>query len=600
MMEESQKIHTILNCFVDMNLELNEKFPYDIHVLSVSLSADAYAVEENAVLVVNVSISEPSANGVEEADLIFAHQTTAAGDMNTSSLPFHLKWLVGEQFKTVSIPVNRDFFEEGKETFLIGLTNLVNLLSGEHVQAEVLVVDKTVLHTVKIISSNINSTVAPHLDPNSIVFDQVTSTEGTLKETFFGENKSASKSLFVTLLEGENINVDVALDSPSEFGVEKVDVMLSNSSSNLVTLGHSRLEWGVGERYKTISIQTLNDNSLQGTRNMTLELRNPDSVKFDPLGISKIQIRLNDPPIARRFTTIDLGRIFKQRGSVLNGNPISGQDNEIALRTIADGQATGQPSLYWLTEIGTFYTDEQNTVSLSESVNYSEWPNYYFGINTNGQPHGVRLKVTNQGMADVVIGNNTYGVGENFYYTLARGATTFTLPTNDGLFPEGSVIMDGTDNVVLTAETFTLSKYKLEVEVLLPQFNIIGGEGTSGPHGFQLRTLSNLPNTYLIGDFSLSSYANSQSSTLNSYELYSKYHNMRTTYDGSTCTNSFVGANKIHDVTVKGLILLSQNSLASDYISHSMLNDHDFSPICGSSVGITQNLSWISIPFEIS
>lgn len=594
-MEESRKVSTILNCFVDMNLETNEKFPYDVQLLDVSFGSANYVVDETATLTASIVLSQPSSQGIEEVDLIFSHITTGDDDMDLSAFPIRLKWEVGEQTKTVQIPVFRDFVEDENEVLMLGLTNLCNLKIGSFAQANVLVVDRTLLRTVGILAASPNSGNSPIRDPNATKF--TTSTRTSQNNTII------SNTIAFTVVEGEQLAITVGLDKPSQFGVEKVDITISNVLDTVgfeapptVVLSVNALEWGVDEQYKTVTISAARDGMLQGSRKMLLELKNPVATKFG-LERNSIEVTVKDPPISRRYASIDLGRIFKQRGSDITPSNTNSQNSELHLKTISDGQATSSASLYWLVELGTYYVDENNNPDLSESANYDLWPNYYFGVNALGQSEGVYLRATNQGAGAVDYQGSSYNVGESFDVILSRGASIVTLPTNDGLQPEGSILAQ--DNSVLEDSTFTECRYKLEVTIDIPQIPVYNENYTSGPHGFILKTASQTPNVYLLGDYVLENYATAQESLDNVLGLYSSYSNMRTRFNGSVCSNTYEGLGRVFNVRINGLILLSQNSLGSDYISHEILPMRDMVPVCGTSSGNVSGLQWTSIPFEI-
>lgn len=401
-MEESAKVNTILNCFVDMNLETNEMFPYYVQLLSVSFIRAHYAVNEADSVSVVVSLNSPSTTGVEEADIILSHVNTDNADVDMAIFPTHLRWGIGEQEKLITVPAFRDFLEENDEEFKLGITNLVNLMPGPLVQSSIIIVDTTELRSVSIMEASTNT--------RPLVNDSI-STVVPAAPTRSGPNVSVFNSSVVNstdplqsylVVEGEQVNITVSLDQPSQYGVERVDVSVINGMSNFdtdptsfVVLNSTRLEWDIGEQAKTLTINASLNNILDGTRRIILQLSNPDSVKFLPESIKRVQILIQDPPIARLFTTIDFGKIFKQRGSVLSGQDPSHLEQELYLMSIADGQATTTSSLYWLVEMGTIYVDEQNTAELSESLNYPDWPTYYFGVDANGNDSGVILKVTN-------------------------------------------------------------------------------------------------------------------------------------------------------------------------------------------------------------
>lgn len=595
-MEISRKVHTVLKCFVDMNLETNEKFPYDVQLLSVSFDSASYAIDENNTVSISISLEQPSLQGIEEADLILSHITTDSIDIDGSELPLRLKWNVGEQTKVVNIPVLRDFLQEGNESFLLGLTNLCNLKSGEFVQTRVIVVDTTELRTVRILSARPNAFGASLDDPNATILSSYIDggrrgTDAVLKNT-----------TTFTLIEGDQISMVIGLDRPSQFGVERVELSISSGLDisgleyqSSIILSSNMLAWEIGEQYKTVTINTGRDSIIQGDRRMILELKNPYAVKFgDEEG--RVEVIIQDPPIARRYASIDFGRIFKQRGSDITPSN-NAQGSTIHLKCIPDGQITNQSSIYWLTEMGTSYIDENNNPDLNESSNYAQWPNYYFGVNERGTPQGVYLRVTNRGIGNIMYGEQTYAPGQSFLVTLSRGSATITLPTNDLLQPEGSFVPS--DNSLLTENTFTECKYQFDVVIDIPQFQAINENRVYGPHGFILKTDSDESLTYLLGEFTLANYNTAQESIDNPLGLYSSYSNMRTRYDGSSCSIDYEGYGKVHDVMIHGLILLSENSLGSDRIDHNILPMYDRSPICGANSGNSNGLSWISIPFEI-
>lgn len=603
-MEESAKVSTILNCFVDMNLETNEMFPYDVQMLSVSFITAYHTVDEASVVSVVVSLNSPSTTGAEEADVILSHISTSDGDVDVSGFPVHVKWEIGEQQKVIIVPALRDFLEESDEELKLGITNLVNLMPGPLVQSNIMVMDMTELRSVSILEASTNTRPLVN-DATSMVATDSTTSSRPNASVFTSSLVNSSAALRSYLVvEGEQVNITISLDQPSQYGVEKVDVSVINGMSDFdldptsfVVLNSTRLEWAIGEQIKTLTINASLNNILDGTRRIILELTNPDSVKFLPESIKKVQIMIQDPPITRRFTTIDFGRIFKQRGSVLSVYDPSHVEQELYLMSITDGQMTNTSSLYWLVEIGTIYTDQQNTAGLSESLNYPEWPTYYFGVDPVGNDAGIILKVTNQGVGEITYNGLIIPAGSTFNILLGRDATTITLPTNSGLQPAGSIL--ASDNITLSDDTFVESKYKFELYASIPEFNIIGTNETSGPHGFQLKTFSDQPNTYIIGEFTLSGHTTATQASNNALALFSSYSNMRTRFDTTSCTSTFSGPNKVHNVRVHGLILLSQNSLASDYITHEIGLRDDFSPICGASTGNLNNLPWISIPFEI-
>ncbi len=577
-MEISQKSNVILQCFVDMNLETNENLPYDINVLEVSIEKSFYTTSEGKTLRVVVELSEPSVLGIEEADVILANISTSSGD-TSGTFPIHLKWERGEQQKELNITVNSDFIEEQTESFVLGLANLVNLDPGSFVRSTVSVADTTDLRSISILSAGRTRSMTI-LDGSQNSFQ-----------------RGVGNTINIGAIEGELTNIVIGLDQPSQHGIEKVKVSLSSPSDfNLssVIMSSTLVEWAVGERFKTILVSIPADRVLDGVRTLNISLYEAENSKIandSPL----VRIDLMDVPVARRFAIIDMGRIFKQRGSALSSNDAHPNDYELSLRVITDNQITNINSLYWLVEIGTNYIDNSSTYSLSESANYSNWPNYDFGVFGNRVDSVVYLRVTNLGIDSVEYDNIVRGAGESFDIPMVRGNTSVTLQTNDDLVLAGTIH----EGESIQEDTYLSAKYKLEIIINLPQLPITGqGEAVAAPHGFVLKTTSAIQNSYFIGEFSFPNLPTAREAYENKLLLISSYKLLRTTFDGTSCYNLFDGPGKVHNVRINGLILLSQNSLSSDYLDHTFLPEGEFSPNCLPIAGSSNNLGWVSVPFE--
>jgi hypothetical protein len=117
MQQESNKVSTILQCFVDTNLELNEYYPYRLADLKeVFFETRSLIIPENTSFPVTISLSEPSTTGNEVATVGFVSRGASLNDIN-SQLPQTFTWQVGEQQKTFFVTVVSDFFIEIGELF---------------------------------------------------------------------------------------------------------------------------------------------------------------------------------------------------------------------------------------------------------------------------------------------------------------------------------------------------------------------------------------------------------------------------------------------------------------------------------------------------
>jgi hypothetical protein len=118
-------------------------------------------------------------------------------------------------------------------------------------------------------------------------------------------------------------------------------------------------------------------------------------------------------------------------------------------------------------------------------------------------------------------------------------------------------------------------------------------------HSFTLKNGQLNNNSRLIGEFSFQGKNTQQEAIDGRLYLYSKYRNFRTTTMWNICVNSFNGDNKIKNVRIRGVIMLSQNSLSTNYHEHEFSDFNDFEPICGFNQASYGQNQLTGIPFEI-
>jgi hypothetical protein len=127
--QQSKAVHTILQCFVDQNLETNENLKYSYILPKISFENNQIDVNEGTSVIVNVSLDFASYFGIEEVDIYYVPSSASESDVNISfSLiePLRLVWEVGEQTKSISLSALTDSVIEGTEKFYFQLKNPLN------------------------------------------------------------------------------------------------------------------------------------------------------------------------------------------------------------------------------------------------------------------------------------------------------------------------------------------------------------------------------------------------------------------------------------------------------------------------------------------
>lgn len=151
---ESSRIHTLLNCFVDLNLETNENIIQINKLSNVSFEFSEYSVNEGQSVQVRVGLNSPSTFGIEQITVNLTSPIVYAANLGqdyiaAQNYPLTLTWSIGEQIKTLSFTALTGGFFENTESFLLNISNLINVDQG--------LIPNTV---VKIINSPITLTEA--------------------------------------------------------------------------------------------------------------------------------------------------------------------------------------------------------------------------------------------------------------------------------------------------------------------------------------------------------------------------------------------------------------------------------------------------------
>ena len=575
-MEESNKISTILQCFVDTNLELNENLPYaGIEVPAVFFTELFRTAPENTTVGIQVALSAPSEKGIEVVTVVFIPGTAGPEDIS-AELPVTLTWEPGEQFKTVQVELLKDFEleDESNEAFSLALVSALNCtLDEDNSVATTFIVDTTVFNRASFVET----------DDGQIL------SNGT--EDFLSYNYDSS---FPTTLR-------VGLNNPSEAGVERLNVKLYRLSTNYFDgrfageVFSIPVAFDVGEQFKDVVIENVADSILNISPILVAAIENPVKVTLDT-GASAFEYALmyvtnNLLTINRRWTTMNFGEMYRQKGPVVGGylqlrSPVS---SEIP-QTLSDTQNS------WSIKYGNVYNDNTSSEANGYAeVNYSGFPLYRFGPAFGETEDDMILKVTNNGEYDILWDGGIVPPGNTFDIPITGNEFEISLPSNSNLIEAGEVIPQTGENA--QERLYADSLYSMSLKYNSPGYTNPDGDQVYS-HGFTLQGGSG--GQISIGDFSLKNYGNIFESQINKDYLASYYVSASTRYNGSSCTNGFSGPENIYNIRMLGYILLDDTEPTTAYGGFEFIKLNDFSPVCGEGNTSYTSPLWMGIPFEVA
>lgn len=542
-MEISKKISDIIKCFVDTNLETNEKYPYNIDLPEVSFSTNSYDLI-NGEAVVQISIDRPSEVGMESVSLV------SLGPSNHKILD--IQWNIGEQNKTVTI--TQDYISNSYE---IGITNLSGVLGGEFLQAKI---------------------VAPTISE---------STERLPKLSI--------------LRDGDNLRFQINQQSN---GNEEFEILAYKTWSSIEErrlgiardssfLGKRKITWNEGVTDIDFSISEFSQNNIgpnSGTA-LLVTIQNPKNILIEGATDYEFNIQSLSDNVIRRFSIIDLHNIFIQKGGITSSENTQS-------RKVVDGTLIGSPTNDWLVELGTSYQDETINPQISEDLNYDKYPNYFFGTRYEDDNFPVFLVIENIGEVSSEINGSIILPNQSKEYRIYRDDLKFTLPSNSTIIRKGKYF--GNELISQDGDAYAETKYKFYIRLGFPKITNSQGNEVN-PHGFTLRNATTINgDTYEVGSFNLKNFSDQYIANDNILTLTSYHRSIRTTFDGS-CTQSFDGENKVKNIKIQGLLLLDDNPMnESNTFGHTFeLNRTRFSPICQSISNTSNGNPWSSIEYQI-
>lgn len=566
-------VNTILQCFVDQNLETNENVFYTFQRRNVSFDYSSININEGATASIRIGLDAPSTLGIEEVDLYFLNQNIGGVDTNNDlSLsfgflePLRLAWSAGEQYKFISITANNDFLIENTENFNLKLDHFVNLSPGNFTNLNVGIINTTVFRKVGIESTN-GSMIIPTNGP-------------------IGLNYS--------LVEGESKDIIISLDSPSIFGIEEVDVVFFSTSSITGVSANDyalnlpqpiRLTWSVGEQTKIISLSAIADTDYFEPKyeELGIQLSNPAFVdivtapiSLPSSGIAKFPgatATIENVTVDFEYTRVYLGPFATQPGRIATWPSYN-------LLQPVEADPYGPPFVFF-----------------PNSYTYSNH-NRFFWYNP-GKPNTdlfnfnsskLRVDIKNAGNYPILYNNTVLNVGQSISVNPNTLYFYLDLPANfsQNLTSSGTTIIVG-------------GAYEISVYM---SYTGNGPNSTYYYGEFKLKdfatntTSSN--KTFNLGYQFFNTYSQSTfSSSTNSYYLITKMSNVGTGRSagmfGMNCPGGLAGfnINQQENAAVDGLYFIDSYS-TTDYIGLEFRQGGGIVPTCNSTFG--QNQSYEIIP----
>jgi len=464
------KINTILQCFVDLNLETDENTTFFLDLPEVSFEQPIYSVDEGSSVNVIISLSAPSVSGLEEVEIGIVANNTSLSDFGTLGeiYPQTLAFSAGQQTHTISFDANTDIFEEGSESFDVILSYFTNTVPGQFITTTVNIVDLTDLKEVFINEQGGILVPATPQDPARVDF---------------------------SVLEGNFKDIKISLDSPSVLGVESVQAQITNiSTSSNDYLGNvtTTFSWAPGEQHKTLQIAANSDELIEDSEFLKIQLVNAVNANIFSPSEARLEILDGSPePLYANFNfqgsyiqygginspTVELRWI---RESVAGGSyePIQNEKrflkfghgvvkNYSAFNT-PNGSAQGYGYDAGSNVIVGYDPNLFGNLQRDNVVFFGGKPSATFvgsttTINNTGpKTYGdLRLKITNAGSHPASISGSTIAVGDSITVIVNKFDYNITLPTNNGLL-SANTFFQGAN---LTQDTLTQCLYNFTFEV---------------------------------------------------------------------------------------------------------------------------------------
>lgn len=568
---ESVKIESILQCFVNSNLQINENYNYSNSIINkVFFAQTATTIDEGQSKIINISLEKPSEAGNEKCKIVLINSQSQPEDIN-NTFPINLSWSAGEQFKSVEIKASSDFIVEQNEYFTLGLTGLINCFTEGKDEMKISIKDTTVLNKVGIIPG-----------ANGII-----ESEGLLFPILKYE-----------ITEGDNIDIEVVLDYPSEGGVEKAELRFYKTNipgyeGKLGILFNTiTLEWQIGEQLKIVPFNTLPDDVLENIENISIQLVSLKNVLYSNSSFRRASIFIADDSyiVKRRYTTINFPSFYRQKGRA------TGNQYKTQFRTIKSNLIYTEFSNSWLIEYGTYYKDETSNETNGYAIaNYNLYPNYFFG-NYEDKSDKIKIIIKNKGNYEVAFNGEIYYPEQEFIAEVNSKNFSISLPSNTNLILAGQT--NPNTGLIETEDTYAGSVYEIKIILENKTYKNIGGEDIA-THNFTLKNPASAgENTITLGTYNFQNYEDIFQANQNYLILCTKYNNCITPYDGLSCSNVY-NTNAHSNIKIKGIAFIDNYQNQTTYSGFEFINNNNFQQTCGITNGLESGNAWNSISFSL-
>lgn len=577
MEQESNKISTILKCFVDTNLELNEYYPYrTANLQKVSFTTKGLNVPQNSSFPVSIQLSRPSVNGEEVVVLSLVPKQA------NNSIQFQyvetITWGIGEQVKNIFITAIGNLTAGLVQGFDLLISSAFNVLPQEGDSSFSINVQGTTILKKASLIQNENSFVLPFW------------------------NGLQNQNYLTYEINSLNIPVfKVALNEPSEQGLEEVNLSIFRGVIEPVFVLNKVVKFDIGEQYKEVIIENIPNVVLNNSEVLlakllptTNDIQNlTASINFEN-GFNEaiIYVDLTNVGAQRKYSTLIFKNILRQKGATINSNPVQ-------LRTINDSQSIPEVTNLennWLLRFGDIY---QDFTDYNDGYPFQETGNYRFGLDVNNQPGELVLMVTNLGDASVEIDGIIYNPGDVYEVAINSSNFQITLPSNAGFSQEPSdfsQFQEFNENGI-----YTTSVYDFAIKNNGQTYFQSGFPEVFYRHNFTpLDDSGNAgSNVFKLGPFELENFSSLLQSLSSPKFLATSYNNILTRYNGGACTDSFANPDNLFNIRVLGIILLDGSNNVTTYTGAEFMSENQFNPICGEFTTNTDTPKWKGVEFDI-
>ena len=578
---DNTRIHTLLQCYVDLNLETNENINTTLVLPPVSFQFSAYSINEGNPFSVVIGLPTPSAMGIEQASVSMLFPNSNAATMGQNFVaadvyPLTLGWSAGEQYKYLNFTALTDLYMPNTEYFELDIFNLLNTSPGNVLNTNIAIVDTIVFNTVSLSVTSPSTSIS---SGTGLVSNQI--------------------------LDGQSAQIIVSLSGPS-YGIETVTLQLVNSATttagvvgpftNPAVLGTDFISSGSsivfsftsGQTQQIFNLSATTDYFAGPTKSLLYQLQNNQYCFIDSTA-NVAEIDIVDSVIAPtdKYVHLNLGTIYSEFGASTSNTTMrqlntNSSSNKITVSNFAN----------YLIQYGTSVTFQDYTESYPETISY------HIG--------DVQMKIKNTGVYSSIVNGMPILTGQTITISVPGNGFVLTATTNPGL-----------NN---TTNNLDYASYQIEfVNNYSGSTNLYGL--SHAPMAFELGGLNNtsaaIANTINLGNFLLSGMTTAINDTSLQYKLKGTYGNVITTrinpsnattpvytcpvpsFYGVDYNTFYLSPNEVTTVSILGVMFLNVGS-QSTYNTFSFIDaGTTFTYTCGQVVDQYNSVGYINLPFSL-